>query len=123
MLALAGLSIDIRLIVAQMLTMSIFRRIRSGASALLLGLFLSLQAMATFPALHALVHHDACDPGHECAVTLFCHGQVDVSSAAVPVCCVPEPLIFSQSLPRIIFVSADVRLLPGRGPPASPALV
>ncbi len=103
--------------------MKVFRRKRQGASALLLGLFLSLQALAAFPALHALVHPDACDPDHECAVTLFSHGQVDASPAAAPVFCAPERLIFSQSLPRIIFVSADIRLLPGRGPPASPALV
>jgi len=101
----------------------VFRRKRQGASAFLLGLFLSLQAMAAFPALHALVHPDAGDPDHECAVTLFCHGQIDVSSTAAPVFCAPARLIFSQSLPRIIFVSADIRLLPGRGPPASPALV
>ncbi|MGP8197918.1 MAG: hypothetical protein ACLQU4_00265 [Limisphaerales bacterium] len=73
--------------------------------------------------MHRLIHKDADDPGHECAITLFCHGQVNVSSAAAPVFCVPAGLIFSESRPRIVFVSADVRLLPGRGPPASPALV
>jgi hypothetical protein len=103
--------------------MKVFGRKRQGASAFLLVLLLSLQALATFPTLHALVHPDACDPDHECAVTLFCHGQVNVSSTAAPVFCAPERLIFSQSLPRIIFVSADIRLLPGRGPPASPAPV
>ena len=106
-----------------MFSMKVFRKKRQGASALLLGFFLSLQAMAAFPALHALVHPDASDPDHECAVTLFSHGQVDVSSAAAPVFCAPARLIFSQSPPRIIFVSADIRLLPSRGPPASPALV
>ena len=103
--------------------MKVFRKKRRSASALLLGLFLSLQAMAVLPALHALVHHDASEPGHECAVTLFSHGQVDASTTTVPVVCAPAPLVFSQSPPGIIFVSTDVRLLPGRGPPASPALV
>jgi hypothetical protein len=100
----------------------VLRKKRQGASALLLGLFLSLQAMAVFPALHALVHPDASDPHHECAVTLFAHGQVDVSGAAAPVFRAPVGLVFSQDLPRVIFVSADIRLLPSRGPPASSVL-
>jgi hypothetical protein len=100
----------------------VFGKKRQDAAALLLGLFLSLQAMAVFPALHSLVHHDACDPDHECAVTLFSHGQVDASPTALPVFCAPAPLIDRQSPPRIIFVSADIRLLPSRGPPASPSL-
>jgi hypothetical protein len=99
-----------------------YGRKRQGASALLLCLFLSLQALAAFPALHALVHPDSSDPDHECAVTLFSHGQVDASSIAAPVFLGPVRLIFNPSLPRIIFVSADIRLLPSRGPPASPAL-
>jgi hypothetical protein len=100
-----------------------FRKKRQAASVLLLGLFLSLQAMAALPALHSLVHPDASDPGHECAVTLFSHGQVDVSSAAVSAFRAPALLSSSQELPRVIFVSADIRLLPSRGPPVSPALV
>jgi hypothetical protein len=123
LLALAGLSNDIPVIVAQMFSMKAFRKKRQGVSALLLCLFLSLQAMAVFPALHALVHPDACDPDHECAVTLFSHGQVDASPAAAPVFCAPARLVFRQSPPDVIFVSADIRLLPSRGPPASSALV
>jgi hypothetical protein len=41
----------------------------------------------------------------------------------VPVFRAPLGLIFSQSPPRVIFVSADIRLLPGRGPPAAPVPV
>jgi hypothetical protein len=102
--------------------MNVFRKRRRGASALLLGLLLSLQAMAVFPALHAIVHPDCADADHECAVTLFAHGQIDASSTAAPVFCIPACLTFSQSPPPIIFVSTDIRLLPSRGPPASPAL-
>jgi hypothetical protein len=105
-----------------MFSMKTFRRKRRGASAFLLGLLLSLQAMAVFPALHALVHHDACDPDHECAVTLFTHGQVDASTTAVAVVSAPAVPVFNQEPPGIIFVSADIRLLPSRGPPASPVL-
>jgi len=78
-----------------------------------------LQAMAAVPALHTLVHPDASKPGHECAVTLFCHGQVLASSEPRPLLCPKERLIFSQALPKVVFVSADVQLLPSRGPPES----
>jgi hypothetical protein len=108
--------------VVQMFSMNVFRKKRQGASALLLSLFLSLQALAVSPALHALVHPDCGDADHECAVTLFSHGQVDASSTVAPVFRAPVCLIFSQSLPEIIFVSADIRLLPSRGPPPSPVL-
>jgi hypothetical protein len=106
-----------------MLTMKVFRKQRQGASALLLGLFLSLQAMAVLPALHALVHPDSSKADHECAITLIARGQVEAPSATVPVFRAPLGLIFSQSPPRVIFVSADIRLLPGRGPPAAPVPV
>jgi hypothetical protein len=105
-----------------MFSMKAFRMKRQAACALLLSLFLSLQAMATFPALHAFIHHDACDPDHQCAVTLFSHGQVNASPASVLVFCALACLFFSQALPGVIFVSADIRLLPSRAPPACPAL-
>ena len=95
---------------------------RQGASALLLFLFLSLQAMAALPGLHALVHPDASDPAHECAVTLLSHGQIDVSSAAETVFRNAQLVVFNAEPPRIIFISTDIRLLPGRGPPVSSAL-
>jgi hypothetical protein len=110
-------------VVATLFSMKALGRIRRSASALFLGLFLSLQAMAILPALHALLHPDAYDSDHECAVTLFTHGQVDVSTPDVAV--VPAPIIvhFAQPAPSIIFVSTDVSLMPGRGPPGFPALV
>ena len=101
---------------------NIFGEKRQRASALLLGLFLFLQAMVAVPALHTIIHPDACDPDHECAVTLFAHGQVNASAAIAPVFCPPALVVFSETFPRIVFVSTDIRLLPGRDPPASPAL-
>ncbi len=87
-----------------------------------LALILTLSLLASCPSLHKFVHKDADDAGHECAVTLFSHGQIDASPAVVHMFCAPAHQIFIPSRPCIIFVSADVRLLPGRGPPASPAL-
>jgi len=78
--------------------------------------------MVALPGLHVLFHSDASDPGHQCAVTLFAHGQVHCPEAAVPVVR-PEPLaVFVQSRREAGFVSTDVRLLPGRGPPSLPSL-
>ena len=110
------------LILATMFSMKGFRKKRQRACAFLLFLFLSLQALVVVPALHELVHPDASNAGDECAVTLFSHGQIDASSAVVPVFCAPERVIISQALPGVIFVSTDIRLLPSRGPPASSVL-
>ncbi len=95
-----------------------FKEARQAVAALCLLLFLAVQAMAASPALHALVHSDSTDPSHQCAVTLFLHGQVHSSSAAIaPARSAPvfaaEPLVCAA-----IFASSDVRLLPSRGPPS-----
>lgn len=104
------------------LSMKMFKEKRQAASAFSLGLFLFLQALVICPGLHELVHHDANEPDHDCAVTLFSHGHVDAASAVVILLPAPERVIFNPSSPAAIFVSTDLRLLPGRGPPASPAL-
>jgi hypothetical protein len=95
---------------------------RQGASALMLGVFLSLQALVTFPALHTLVHPDAGDSDHECGVTLFAHGQVNASATTVGVVRAPAQIVFTEAKPAEIFASTDVPLLPGRGPPAGPSV-
>jgi hypothetical protein len=98
--------------------MKFFRRTRRIASSLVLGLFLALYVLTAVPALHALVHSDAGESEHQCAVTLFSHGQVDISNTVISMPSVPSELIFSTASPRFIFVSVDLRLLPSRGPPA-----
>jgi hypothetical protein len=96
----------------------LMRAAKSGVSSLCLGVFLLVQILATAPALHAWFHQDAGAPGHECAVTLFLTGQVHSPSTDVAVAPCP-PLLFSHTPARCVdFVSADVRLLPSRGPPA-----
>lgn len=102
--------------------MGALKKRRRSASAFLLGLFLSLQAMAVLPALHALIHSDASDPDHECAVTMLTHGQVSTSAVVPPVFQAPEQVRFTLAEPKTIFASVDIQLLPCRGPPASPAL-
>jgi hypothetical protein len=98
----------------------VLKKARPGLAAFCLGVFLGVYAMAAIPALHTLVHDDASDPAHQCAVTLLSQGQVHCASVTVE-CGQPAP-IFAPTAPAStrIFVSTDVRLLPVRGPPAGP---
>jgi len=94
------------------------RAATSGVGFFCLGVFLLIQIMAAVPAFHAWLHDDASAPGHECAVTLFLNGQVHTPATDVAVAPCP-PLLISYAPTRgVDFVSADVRLLPSRGPPA-----
>ena len=88
-------------------------------ATLLAGLVLLLDAMAASPALHELIHNDAGSTEHQCAVTLFAHGQVD--SATVDISTVTPPASI-ETTPRIVFsvfVSITENLPAGRAPPVS----
>jgi hypothetical protein len=88
-------------------------------ASLLTGLVLLLNAMAACPSLHELIHKDADTTGHQCAVTLFSHGQVD--SATVDVA-VAAPLTFVADFPSVElsrFSPAIENLPAGRAPPVS----
>jgi hypothetical protein len=65
-----------------------------GASIVALFLAAMLQwaaLLAVCPTLHELIHHDADDEHHDCAVTLFLAGQVEQAFN--------EPLALGQSAP------------------------
>ncbi len=88
-------------------------------ACLLAGLVLLLNAMAAWPELHELIHHDADQPGHECAVTMFAHGQVDASVEIVAAILPVVPIELSP-LTLVSIPNAQVETFPpGRGPPAS----
>jgi hypothetical protein len=94
------------------------RAAKNGAGFFCLGVFLLVHVMAAVPAFHAWAHQDAREPGHECAVTLILHGQVHTPVTEVEVA-KHQPILFSSAPARSVhFISADVRLLPSRGPPA-----
>jgi hypothetical protein len=93
------------------------RAAKSGAGFFCLSAFLLVQFMAAVPAFHAWAHQDARDPGHECAVTLFLHGQIHSPVTEVEVTRHLPVLVFHAPARGVDFVSADVRLLPSRGPP------
>jgi hypothetical protein len=95
------------------------RQGKAVIASLLAGLVLLLGAMAACPALHELIHHDADKPGHECAVTLFGHGQVDAPVVAVAAVIPVAPVEFSPLASAPFFDVLAATLPPGRGPPVS----
>jgi len=86
-----------------------------------LGVFLVLllNLLAASPSLHEHFHSDAGNAQHQCAVTLFAHGQVDapVLDVALPVLAASVEFLpqSSVSIPNALLAT----LPPGRGPPAS----
>jgi hypothetical protein len=91
---------------------------RAAIATLLVAMVLLLDAMAAAPALHEWFHADAGHEEHQCAVTLFAHGQVETASVDIPVL-VPVTLV--EISPRIefsFFCSALENLPAGRAPPA-----
>ncbi len=93
-----------------------------AVAVLSLLLMLCLLALAASPKLHELIHKDAGRADHQCAVTLFAHGQVDAVDFSVAVAgpfCAAE---FFPSPPVSIFSSAFEMLPPGRAPPVLPSV-
>ena len=83
---------------------------------------LLLDAMAACPELHELIHKDANEADHHCAVTVFAQGKVDSVSCEVPAV---APVTWIEIVPRIEFSSSRTAMafLPdGRAPPGLPAV-
>ena len=98
------------------------RRSLAIVASLLGGLVLLLNAMAASPSLHEWFHADAGKAEHQCAVTMFAHGQVDAASVDVPI---SAPLAFVETVPFVAFsvFSPAIENLPaGRAPPVLPAV-
>ena len=90
---------------------------KSFIASLLMGLVLFMAALASSEALHKLVHHDADEADHQCAVTLFAHGHVDSAACDVPVV-VPTTFIETTPIVSTCFFSPAIENLPpGRAPP------
>ena len=88
-----------------------------GGLSILLVLLLNLLAAA--PSLHEYFHTDAGKAEHQCAVTMFAHGQVD---SPVVVAALPIPPALTEFFPQcsVSIPNALVATLPpGRGPPVS----
>ena len=92
---------------------------RAVLAALLVALVLLLDGMAACPSLHELIHHDADEPGHECAVTLFAHGQVDSPVVEVAAIMAVAPVEFLPLTSVSVCNGPVATLPPGRAPPVS----
>jgi hypothetical protein len=92
---------------------------RSIIAAVLLGLFLWVQALAIFPALHEAIHSDAHHKDHHCAVTLLTGGQMDVAVPQLPMQVTASFVEFAATPYGVVAAVGDFLLLPARGPPAS----
>jgi len=87
-----------------------------GVLCILLVLLLNL--LTASPSLHEWFHADAGKEDHQCAVTLFAHGQLDSPVVDVPVVA-PLTLVVVVSPVVISVFSPTIENLPaGRGPPA-----
>jgi hypothetical protein len=91
---------------------------RHWMAATLLGVLLSVFALTLSEALHRMLHADACEPEHQCAVTMLQSGQVETPVVAVtPVFAATQ--IFAALPSETIFVpTVDFSLPPSCGPPA-----
>ena len=79
---------------------------------------LFVAVLASSESLHKLIHSDADEASHQCAVTLFAHGHVESVVCDVPVV-LPATLV--ETTPHFeifIFSSTVENLPPGRAPPA-----
>ena len=80
---------------------------------------LLLAAAGAAPAFHKILHKDAGQAGHQCAITLFADGQVDLSTAEISTS-VPAVSVETTSTRVVsVFAPAIENLPAGRAPPVS----
>ncbi|MGA2800770.1 MAG: hypothetical protein ABSE97_00120 [Verrucomicrobiota bacterium] len=90
----------------------------SALAVLLVGLVLLLNAMVACPALHELIHKDADEHDHHCAVTMFMHGQVESTTCDIPVVTPTISIEATSQVEFFTFSTAIENLPQGRAPPA-----
>ena len=91
---------------------------KPALAALLVGLVLLIDAMAACPALHEMIHKDADEADHHCAVTMFAQGKVESATCEI---IIPEPTVLIETVQYFtfsIFSPAIENLPQGRAPPA-----
>ena len=95
------------------------RSIQAFIASVLTGVVLLLNAMAVSPALHECFHADAGSAEHQCAVTLFAHGQMDSVVANVPILASVTLVWTVPAVQFSVFRPVIENLPAGRAPPAS----
>jgi len=92
---------------------------RLSLGSLLVGCVFLLNAMAASPGLHELIHADAGHDDHECAVTLFAHGQANSVTVDVSPAMATAAVQFFVDFDISTFAPAIESLPAGRAPPVS----
>ena len=80
---------------------------------------LSLGVLAGSATLHRSIHPDADAAQHQCAVTMFAHGQVDAATVDVAPVVPAVSIETTPSFVRSIFSPTIENLPAGRAPPVS----
>jgi len=91
---------------------------KPALAALLVGIVLLLDAMAACPALHEMIHKDADESDHHCAVTLLAQGKIEAASCEI---ITPPPTVIVETVRYFtisVFSPAIENLPHGRAPPA-----
>ena len=96
-------------------------KIRAFGGSLAALLYVVLQLFASSPELHHLLHADANQPNHQCAIKLLSDGQVDVVSHDAEIRVPDLPLVAAISGPFVALVRVDIQLPLGRAPPFFPS--
>jgi len=91
-------------------------------ASLLVCLVLLLDAMAACPQLHELIHKDADQADHDCAVTMFAHGKVDSVSVEISTVTPSAAIAPTPQIVISVFAPAIENLPAGRAPPVLPAV-
>jgi hypothetical protein len=92
--------------------------VRPAIAAVLITVLWLQLAMAASETLHKFFHADADQPGHECAVTLFAHGQVETASVNIPVIAPVTGVDLTPAALVSFYCPTHQTLPPGRGPPS-----
>jgi len=91
-------------------------------ASLLVCLVLLLDAMAACPQLHKLIHNDAGNAAHDCAVTMFMQGKVDSVSVDIFTVTLSASIAPMPQIVISVFAPAIENLPAGRAPPVLPAV-
>ena len=84
----------------------------------LLGVFLSVFALTLSEALHRAMHNEACEPSHQCAVTMLQSGQVEIPVVTITPVITTTATFASLPVETKFVPSVDLALPPSCGPPA-----
>ena len=94
------------------------QRQKLAIALLTLGLWITLQAFGASARLHSWLHADAASPGHQCAITIISHGQIDSAPSQALVTRPELSQLVAPVIVTLILVESDHRLQPERGPPS-----